>query len=93
MEFNKYIILIAVLSHISVCLGSGHYLWGGGGGGGLVDGENKDWKLFWLLYQTKGKLFLPLPLIKVETFLTPPSVDWKINTAMKQVCIAGRVRY
>ena len=39
MEFNKYIILIAVLSHISVCLGSGHYLWGGGG---LVDGENKD---------------------------------------------------
>ena len=34
MEFNKYIILIAVLRYISVCLGSGHYLWGGGGGGG-----------------------------------------------------------
>jgi hypothetical protein len=26
-------------------LGSGHYSWGGGGG--LVNVENKDWKLFW----------------------------------------------
>jgi hypothetical protein len=49
------------------------------GEGGLVNGENKDWKLLTAL-QTESKLFVSPPLIKVETFLTPPSVDWKINS-------------
>jgi hypothetical protein len=31
------------------------------GEGGLVNGENKDWKLFWPPYQTKGKRFVPPP--------------------------------
>jgi hypothetical protein len=61
--------------------------------GGVVNGENKDWKLFWPFFwpffwppllQTEGKLFVP-PLIKVETFLTPPYVDWKFNRCALQV--------
>jgi hypothetical protein len=44
------------------------------------------------LHQTEGKLFVP-PLIKVETFLTPPPVWIEKLTALKQVCVAGKVRY
>ena len=36
---------------------------------------------------------MPPPLIKVETFLTPPPVWIEKLTAMKQVCVVGKVRY
>jgi hypothetical protein len=36
--------------------------------------------------------FCASPLIKVETFLTPP-VWIEILTAIKQVCVAGKIRY
>jgi hypothetical protein len=67
--------------------------------GVLVNRENKDWRLFWppRPFQTEGKLFVPPSPSphKSRNFsdpLPPPLWIEKL-TAMKQVCIAGKVRY
>jgi hypothetical protein len=49
----------------------------------FFDPPSDCWQTFWAP-----------PLIKKEPFLTPPPPVWiEKLTAMKQVCVAGKVRY